>query len=81
MSLTFAYTPVDVSSAGDNATAEDVSIGESTGTTFFAFAFVTLRKAQLVDSVTLFGQNAPDQASLQSVADAMASRLDAGYSG
>jgi hypothetical protein len=79
--LTFTDTPVNVSSAGDNATAEIVEVGSSSGGAFFSFAFVTLRKAQLVDSVTLLSENAVDPTGLQSVANAMASRLDAGFSG
>lgn len=78
--FSFTYTPVDVSSAGDNATAENVEFNSS-GLNFFFFSFLTLRKGQLVDSVTLFGENPPDQAALLSVAEATASRLDAGYSG
>jgi hypothetical protein len=79
--LTFTDTPVDVSSAGDNATAEIVAVGSSGSGPFFSFAFVTLRKEQLVDSVTLLTENTVDPTGLQSVANAMASRLDAGFSG
>jgi len=79
--LTFTDTPVDVSSAGDNATAEIVAVGEPGGGPVFDFAFVTLRKAQLVDAVTLLAAGTVDPAGLQSVANAMATRLDAGFSG
>lgn len=75
--LTLTDTPVDVSSAGDDATAQIVADSEFPA---FAFAFVTLTKGQLVDSVTLL-HGAFDPSGLQSVANAMAMRLDAGYAG
>jgi hypothetical protein len=80
--LTLTATPVDVSSAGDNATAAIVNVsfvGQPPSP--LDTAAVTLRKGQLVDTVLLSTDGAPGPAGLQSVADAMAKRLDAGYSG
>jgi hypothetical protein len=77
--LTFVDTPVDVASAGNNATAEIVDV-DSSGTPVFVFGLVRLRKEQLVDSVTLLaGEAAVGPTGLQSVAKAMATRLDAGF--
>jgi hypothetical protein len=77
--LTLTSTPVDVSSAGDHATAQIVGFGDPSGG--FGFAFVTLTRGQLVDTVTLLANTALEPAGLLSVAKAMAMRLDAGYSG
>lgn len=81
--LALTATPVDVSSAGDNATAEIVNVsflGQPSSP--LDEVVVSLRKGQLVDQVILdSSRGAFDQAGLQSVANAMAKRLDAGYPG
>jgi hypothetical protein len=80
--LVLTATPVDVSSAGDNATAEIVNVAPAGSKSPLNTEVVTMRKGQLVDQVLLdTSDRAPDPAGLQSVADAMANRLDAGYPG
>ena len=80
--LPMRYTPVDVSSAGDDASADLVKVGTGRkGAYPLRYALVTLRKGQLVDRVMLAPQGGVVPVSLQSVANAMAKRLDAGFPG
>lgn len=79
--LALTATPVDVSGAGDNATAEIVKIAPAGFATPLASVAVTLRKGPLVDRVILDTSSPVDPVRVQSVANAMAARLDAGYSG
>lgn len=78
--LTIAAKAVDVSSAGDNATADLVGISPFK-TPVFDEAVVTLTKGQLVDQAIIATGGLVEPASVQSVATAMAKRLDAGYPG
>jgi hypothetical protein len=80
--LPVLYTSLDVSSAGDHATAYAVKVeaGVPNGA-FLRYAVVTLRTGQLVDRVLLVPAGAVVPLSLQSVANAMAKRLDAGFPG
>lgn len=79
--LTLTATPVDVSNAGDNATAEIVRVGPAGTSGGPDMGVVTLTKGQLVDQVMLQAGGRIDPTGLQTVANAIAKRLDAGYSG
>jgi hypothetical protein len=80
--MTLTATPVDVSSAGDNATAEIANISPTGDPAPFDWVVVTLRKGQVLDQAILFTTGTPPQAAaLESIANAMAKRLDAGYAG
>lgn len=67
-------TPVDITAAGDNGIATIISAGSGQG----GIGFVELTRGQAVDSVTVDSSTDVNASDVQSLATAMASRLDPG---